>query len=77
MQMMRGLVFGAVSVIPALFAGLFAYILMGGETEFPELDLTVKPKKGMAVTWRDLHRDGSINYSTAHTAHPVRKGRKI
>ncbi|HJL64480.1 MAG TPA: hypothetical protein QGF70_02730 [Candidatus Thalassarchaeaceae archaeon] len=36
MQMMRGLVFGAVSVIPALFAGLFAYILMGGETEFPE-----------------------------------------
>ena len=49
----------------------------GGETEFPELDLTVKPKKGMAVTWRDLHRDGSINYSTAHTAHPVKKGRKI
>ncbi len=36
MQMMRGLVFGMVSVLPALFVGLFAYILMGGETEFPE-----------------------------------------
>jgi len=49
----------------------------GGETEFPELNLVLKPKKGMAVIWNDLNEDGSINYSTAHHAHPVKKGQKV
>ncbi|DAC36420.1 MAG: hypothetical protein QF365_05195 [Candidatus Thalassarchaeaceae archaeon] len=30
MQMMRGLVFGVVSVLPAFFLGALAYFLLGG-----------------------------------------------
>ena len=36
MRVMRGVVFGAVSVLPALFAGMVAYVLIGGDTDFPE-----------------------------------------
>lgn len=39
MRVMRGLVFGAVSVLPALFFGMMAYVLMGGETSFPEWEV--------------------------------------
>ena len=30
MRLMRGLVFGGVSLLPALFAGIAAYFLLGG-----------------------------------------------
>ena len=33
MQVMRGLVFGLVSFLPAFMLGAFAYIVMGGETQ--------------------------------------------
>ena len=36
MRVMRGLVFGAVSVLPAFFVGMVTYVLIGGETAFPE-----------------------------------------
>ena len=33
MQLMRGIVFGLVSLLPAFMLGAFAYIVMGGETQ--------------------------------------------
>ena len=36
MRVMRGLVFGTVSVLPALFVGMVSYVLIGGDTTFPE-----------------------------------------
>jgi len=38
MRVMRGLVFGAVSVLPAFFVGMVVYVLIGGDTDFPEWD---------------------------------------
>ena len=32
MRLMRGLVFGTVSLLPALFAGIAAYFVLGGTT---------------------------------------------
>lgn len=48
----------------------------GGVTEFPRLELVVKPKKGMAVIWNSLYPDGSGNPDTAHWAKPVEQGEK-
>ena len=51
----------------------------GGETQFPALGLSVKPKKGRAVLWpsvfdHDLHlRDAR----TMHEAQPIVSGRKF
>jgi hypothetical protein len=39
MQKMRAVVFGAVSIFPALFIGMMVYVLLGGETEFPEWEI--------------------------------------
>ena len=50
--------------------------ITGGETEFPELDITFKPKTGMALIWNNLNEDGSFNANTIHQAHPVSKGEK-
>jgi len=48
----------------------------GGVTEFPRLGVGVKPKKGMAVIWNNLHPDGSGNPDTSHWAKPVEQGEK-
>jgi prolyl 4-hydroxylase len=50
----------------------------GGETDFPQLGITVKPKKGQALLWPNVYmrnpdaRDGR----TMHQALPVKKGVK-
>ena len=48
----------------------------GGETEFVRLKKTIKPKKGTAIIWNSLNKDGSDNHNTLHQAHPVRSGFK-
>lgn len=48
----------------------------GGITEFTRLKHTIQPKKGMAIIWNSLNKDGSNNYNTYHQAHPVRSGFK-
>lgn len=48
----------------------------GGETEFPKLNSSFKPKSGMAVIWNSLNPDGSPNGNSLHHAHPVIKGYK-
>ena len=35
MRLMRGLVFGLVSLLPAFMLGAFAYIVLGGEIQTP------------------------------------------
>ncbi len=49
----------------------------GGETAFSEVNLEVKPKKGMAVVWNSLNANGSVNPKTLHWAKPVIKGEKV
>ena len=48
----------------------------GGETEFPELDLTVTPEPGLLLAWNNMTRSGYPNRKTRHAALPVRAGEK-
>lgn len=48
----------------------------GGGTRFRKLEKTFQPKKGMAVIWNNLNRDGSVNPFTLHHGMKVRSGVK-
>lgn len=48
----------------------------GGETVFPQLNTSVKPKTGKAVIWNSLDSTGQVNFNTLHHATPVLKGTK-
>ena len=50
----------------------------GGETAFPTLGLTVKPKRGRALLWPGVSdlQPGSIDHRTLHEARPVIRGMK-
>lgn len=48
----------------------------GGETFFPKLNLSVSPKKGMAVYFEYFYQDASLNKLTLHGSSPVIKGEK-
>ncbi|MEI4828787.1 2OG-Fe(II) oxygenase [Bacillus sp. FJAT-53711] len=48
----------------------------GGETFFPKLNLSVSPKKGMAVYFEYFYQDASLNKLTLHGGAPVSKGEK-
>ncbi|MFC4891747.1 prolyl hydroxylase family protein [Pseudofrancisella aestuarii] len=48
----------------------------GGHTDFPNLDLSVKPKLGTAVIWNSLDEKGVVNRNTLHWAKPIIKGEK-
>ncbi|MFD0770084.1 2OG-Fe(II) oxygenase [Bacillus sp. CGMCC 1.60114] len=48
----------------------------GGETFFPKLNLSVSPKKGMAVYFEYFYQDASLNELTLHGGAPVIKGEK-
>ncbi|TMO66613.1 prolyl hydroxylase family protein [Pseudoalteromonas aurantia] len=48
----------------------------GGETEFPKLGLSFRPKKGSALVWNNLSAQGYGNEATLHHAKPVVKGNK-
>ena len=51
----------------------------GGETSFPNLGLSIKPKKGRALLWPSV-LDGNMEHrdeNTYHEAKPVIKGRKF
>ncbi|ODN00962.1 Prolyl 4-hydroxylase subunit alpha-1 [Orchesella cincta] len=49
---------------------------MGGNTAFPMLGVAVKPVKGSAILWGNLHPDGKIARDTLHGACPVIYGIK-
>lgn len=48
----------------------------GGETEFKRLGLKFTPKTGMAVIWRNMNEDGTLNPNTMHAGRPVKQGVK-
>lgn len=48
----------------------------GGETHFPTLDVSIEPKKGMAVVWSSIGRDGDVDPRTLHAGLPIKKGQK-
>lgn len=48
----------------------------GGETAFPELELSVKPKKGSGVYFEYLNKAGQIDTRCLHAGTPVAKGDK-
>ena len=49
----------------------------GGETDFPEINVSFKPKKGMAVFWSHFSSDSKENPASLHAGTPVIKGKKI
>lgn len=48
----------------------------GGATEFPRLDLTLKPETGMLVVWDNMTRSGEPNRAMIHAGLPVEAGNK-
>lgn len=58
---------------------LFVYlndVERGGETDFPQLDLRVEPKRGRAVLFHNLLPDGQPDARTLHAGLPVQAGEK-
>ena len=48
----------------------------GGETEFPLIDIKVKPSKGTAVFWWNMTPDRELIRDTLHKGNPVKHGIK-
>jgi len=48
----------------------------GGETEFTQIDITIKPKKGMALIWNNLNDNNNENIYTKHRGKPIITGEK-
>ena len=48
----------------------------GGDTQFPELELSVKPKKGSAVYFEYLNKAGQLDARCLHAGTPVARGDK-
>jgi prolyl 4-hydroxylase len=48
----------------------------GGNTEFPELGIGVRPEAGRMLLWNNCNPDGSLNHKTLHTGTQVTAGVK-
>jgi prolyl 4-hydroxylase len=51
-------------------------VVAGGATHFPMIETAVKPKRGCAALWNNLHADGRPNYASLHQGMPVVQGVK-
>ncbi|XP_067936542.1 uncharacterized protein [Watersipora subatra] len=49
---------------------------VGGETEFTELGIKVRPKKGQALVWNNMNPKGECIPASVHEASKVTKGKK-
>ena len=49
----------------------------GGETYFPKKNITVTPKLGKMVIWRNLKEDNSLDYDSLHAGLPVISNEKF
>ncbi len=48
----------------------------GGETDFPRLNVAVKPRPGLLLVWNNADEAGSPNPFTLHAGNPVTRGTK-
>jgi prolyl 4-hydroxylase len=48
----------------------------GGETDFPQLDIAIKPRPGALLIWNNADENGVPNVWTAHAGHRVTRGIK-
>ncbi|CAM4588596.1 unnamed protein product [Leuciscus chuanchicus] len=60
----------------ATFLIYMSDVEIGGATVFPKVGVSVHPKKGSAVLWYNLHRNGEVNWNTEHAGCPVFVGNK-
>ncbi|KAL9695414.1 hypothetical protein quinque_014699 [Culex quinquefasciatus] len=51
-------------------------VSQGGATVFPSIRVALRPKKGTAAFWYNLHASGHGDYATRHAACPVLTGTK-
>ncbi|XP_056600705.1 prolyl 4-hydroxylase subunit alpha-1-like [Triplophysa dalaica] len=49
---------------------------IGGATVFPKAGVALQPKKGSAVFWYNLHKNGDVDLRTEHAGCPVLRGNK-
>ncbi|XP_029641138.1 uncharacterized protein LOC115215919 [Octopus sinensis] len=48
----------------------------GGETRFPEIGIWVRPRKGRALLWNNMNKNGQCESLSQHLADPVKTGNK-
>ena len=58
------------------FAVYLNDVLEGGNTEFVDLGIKIEARRGRAVIWNNLNKDGTENFNTLHCGKPVEKGEK-
>ena len=49
---------------------------VGGETLFQKEKIIIDPKKGGIVSWKNICKDGSLNYDSLHSGEVVSSGEK-
>uniref|UniRef100_A0A8C1F0V8 procollagen-proline 4-dioxygenase n=1 Tax=Cyprinus carpio carpio TaxID=630221 RepID=A0A8C1F0V8_CYPCA len=60
----------------ATFLIYMSDVEIGGSTVFPKVGVALKPKKGSAVLWYNLHKNGNVDLNTEHAGCPVLRGNK-
>lgn len=48
----------------------------GGETEFTQVGIKIKPETGKLLIWDNCKEDGSLDYDSIHAGLPVKSGTK-
>ncbi|XP_056600677.1 prolyl 4-hydroxylase subunit alpha-2-like [Triplophysa dalaica] len=60
----------------ATFLIYMSDVEIGGATVFPKAGVALQPKKGSAVFWYNLHKNGDLDFRTEHAGCPVLRGNK-
>ncbi|CAF3021813.1 unnamed protein product [Rotaria sp. Silwood2] len=55
----------------ATFLAYLNTVMQGGETEFPDFEIKIKPKEGRAIVWNNMNEDGECEEKSIHSANIV------